>query len=411
MDKVTLPDGFSDFIKMQDPPEYRFPWGYRNIVVDREFWLVLACLDNIKQGWLKDSHLDLWIDLMWYFREPDADWVMVSPHFSICTLGGSMIDYYSNGVRYPVAWQDVEKVYFLVNEPKKHWCLAELHISTGVSKGIAVETYEIKYMFPKVVRQADDYGDCGVWVSRIGGLMSYVDLVKVFKTWPVVLDNDVTDIMDVTRVYRPKDIAHDVNMEWNIYVSYKKAWKGKHIALASSQGCPIELFAQLPFYCYNLKKENKGTVTYIETDDKGRFKMCFIGFGVAIDKPSKTIGTYLGTNLVAVGMDGNNQIIPIAIGVSQGETDRHYAITLACNTIFENSFHGYFCRHLMTNCGMQSDKFKELYWKTCKAYTPEDFEKLMSDIHALRLDAHQKQVDVGIKNGLGQSALQIDTNI
>ncbi|GKD49261.1 F-box domain containing protein [Tanacetum coccineum] len=32
------------------------------------------------------------------------------------------------------------------------------------SKGIAVETYEIKYMFPKVVRQAEDYRDCGVWV-------------------------------------------------------------------------------------------------------------------------------------------------------------------------------------------------------------------------------------------------------
>ncbi|GJW54955.1 transposase, MuDR, MULE transposase domain protein [Tanacetum coccineum] len=31
-------------------------------------------------------------------------------------------------------------------------------------------------------------------------------------------------------------------------------------------------------------------------------------------------GTYKGTNLVFVGMDGNNQIIPIATGVSQGET-------------------------------------------------------------------------------------------
>nr|GEY38886.1 transposase, MuDR, MULE transposase domain protein [Tanacetum cinerariifolium] len=30
-------------------------------------------------------------------------------------------------------------------------------------------------------------------------------------------------------------------------------------------------------------------------------------------------GTYKGTNLVLVGMDGNNQIIPIVTGVSQGE--------------------------------------------------------------------------------------------
>ncbi|GJR62193.1 hypothetical protein Tco_1504355 [Tanacetum coccineum] len=32
-------------------------------------------------------------------------------------------------------------------------------------------------------------------------------------------------------------------------------------------------------------KENEGTVTDIEMDDKGRFKMCFIGFGVAIGAP------------------------------------------------------------------------------------------------------------------------------
>ncbi|GJT04695.1 phospholipase-like protein [Tanacetum coccineum] len=132
------------------------------------------------------EHLDLWIDLMWYFREPDADWAMVSPYFLTCTLGRSMIDYYSNGVRYPVAWRDVEKY------------VAELHISTGVvtfydslgwvcgnrrpwwrmmkrtlpqqltlylnehgvlhSKGIAVETYEIEYMFLKVVRSRRLWG-------------------------------------------------------------------------------------------------------------------------------------------------------------------------------------------------------------------------------------------------------------
>ncbi|GKB02442.1 phospholipase-like protein [Tanacetum coccineum] len=97
-----------------------------------------------------------------------------------------------------------DKVYIPVNEPQKHWCLAELQISTGVvtfydtlgwvkgnrrpwwrnmkrnlpqqltsylnehgvlaSKGISVERYEIKYAFPNVVRQADESGDCGVWV-------------------------------------------------------------------------------------------------------------------------------------------------------------------------------------------------------------------------------------------------------
>ncbi|GKA83212.1 transposase, MuDR, MULE transposase domain protein [Tanacetum coccineum] len=98
--------------------------------------------------------------------------------------------------------------------------------------------------------------------------------------------------------------------------------------------------------------------------------------------------TYKGTNLVLVGMDGNNQIVPITTGVSQGETkeswtwfllkfkecigevpnlaiitDRHPTIILACNTIFPNAFHGYCCRHLMMNCKMKSDKLPEAYKK------------------------------------------------
>ncbi|GKB17302.1 hypothetical protein Tco_0851225 [Tanacetum coccineum] len=136
---------------------------------------------------------------------------------------------------------------------------------------------------------------------------------------------------------RPKDIAHDVNIEWNVRVSYKQAWRGKHKALALSQGCPIESFAHLPFYYFNLKMANEGTVTAIEMDAEGRFKMCFIGFGVAIKSflcymrsliiidAAHLKGTYLGTNLVAVAMDGSNQIIPIATSVSQGKTGESWA--------------------------------------------------------------------------------------
>ncbi|GJU00190.1 retrovirus-related pol polyprotein from transposon TNT 1-94 [Tanacetum coccineum] len=88
--------------------------------------------------------------------------------------GGTMPDYYSNGVRYVVSWRDVKKVYFPVNEPKKQWCIAELQISTRVvtfydslgCKAISVETFQITYMFPKVVEQAYLYGDCGVWAKK-----------------------------------------------------------------------------------------------------------------------------------------------------------------------------------------------------------------------------------------------------
>nr|GEZ50200.1 transposase, MuDR, MULE transposase domain protein [Tanacetum cinerariifolium] len=102
---------------------------------------------------------------------------------------------------------------------------------------------------------------------------------------------------------------------------------------------------------------------------------------------------YEGTNLVAVGMDDNNQIIPIATGVSQGETgpswtwflsklkeyigeipnltiisDTHAAILSSCEAVFLNAFHGYCYRHLMMNCKLKSIKIKlDVYEKLIEA--------------------------------------------
>lgn len=89
-------------------------------------------------------------------------------------------------------------------------------------------------------------------------------------------------LADPTRVYRPKDIVHDLNLDMNIDVSYKRAWRGRHLALESNQGCPRASFEQLALYCHNLKLANRETVTHIETDDASRFKNLFIGFGVAV---------------------------------------------------------------------------------------------------------------------------------
>ncbi|PWA71871.1 transposase, MuDR, MULE transposase domain protein [Artemisia annua] len=197
-------------------------------------------------------------------------------------------------------------------------------------------------------------------------------------------------------------------------------------------GDPEASFEQLPMICHNLKLKNPGTVTHIETDDAGRFKLVFIAFGVAIRSfiafmhpliiidAAHLKGRYKGTNLLAVGMDGNNQIIPIATGVSQGETgeawtlfmswlkecigevpnlaiisDRHAAITQACATIFPNCFHGYYCRHLMMNCNLKQEKVRYLYRKCCKSYTHEIFNKTLAELKAKRLQAVEKLEKAG----------------
>ncbi|GKB01252.1 transposase, MuDR, MULE transposase domain protein, partial [Tanacetum coccineum] len=162
----------------------------------------------------------------------------------------------------------------------------------------------------------------------------------------------------------------------------------------------------LPYYCHNLERKNQGTVTRIKTDEKEVFEMLFIAIGASIHtflnclRPFLIIdathlkGLYKGINLVVVGMDGNNQIVPIAFGICKGETgpcwscwmsvlkecigdnpnlifisDRHPAIALAVHNEFPLAFHA--------------------------AYTPEEFARNMSILQAVQPDAYHKLCEAG----------------
>ncbi|GJS61857.1 transposase, MuDR, MULE transposase domain protein [Tanacetum coccineum] len=172
------------------------------------------------------------------------------------------------------------------------------------------------------------------------------------------------------------------------------------------RGSPYESFEMLPYYCYNLERINEGTVTRIKTDEKGVFEMLFIALGASIRtfvnylRPLVIIdaahlkGQYKGTNLMAVGMDGNNQIVPIAFGICKGETgpcwswwmsvlkecigdnpsllfisDRHAAIALAVQNEFPLAYHA--------------------------AYTTEEFSSSMSHLQDIQPDAYDKLCQLG----------------
>ncbi|GKC58634.1 transposase, MuDR, MULE transposase domain protein [Tanacetum coccineum] len=84
-----------------------------------------------------------------------------------------------------------------------------------------------------------------------------------------------------------------------------------------------------------------------------------------------------------MGMDGNNQTLPIAFGICQGEdgagwtwfleelkacisqkpnlsiiSDRHPAILESVKQVFPNAFHGFCCRHLMMNASIKKKDIK-----------------------------------------------------
>nr|GEU49914.1 transposase, MuDR, MULE transposase domain protein [Tanacetum cinerariifolium] len=134
-------------------------------------------------------------------------------------------------------------------------------------------------------------------------------------------------------------------------------------------------------------------VTHIKTDDNGVFEMLFIAIGTSICtflnylRPMLMInvahlnGLYKGTNLVAVAMDENNRIVPIAFGIRKREigpcwswwmsvlkecigdnpnllfiSDRHAAIALAVEKEFPLAFHAPDAHEKLCRAGPQRCK-------------------------------------------------------
>ncbi|GJT11407.1 transposase, MuDR, MULE transposase domain protein [Tanacetum coccineum] len=177
-------------------------------------------------------------------------------------------------------------------------------------------------------------------------------------------------------VLKGKDIQQDILSQYKINISYQQSWRGKEYGLQQIRGSSYESFEMLPYYCHNLERKNQGTVTRIKIDEKGVFEMLFIAFGASIRTFMHCLRSlliidiahlkaqYKGTNLVAVGMDGNNQILSVAFGICKGEigpcwlwwmsvlkecigdspnllfiSDRHAAIALAVRNEFPLAFH------------------------------------------------------------------------
>ncbi|GJS94274.1 reverse transcriptase domain-containing protein [Tanacetum coccineum] len=67
------------------------------------------------------EHLELWVELLWRFRAPDADWAITGPHFCPTILGDGMHIYHSNAKRGHVPWAGggVEKGPFIESKHER----------------------------------------------------------------------------------------------------------------------------------------------------------------------------------------------------------------------------------------------------------------------------------------------------
>lgn len=102
---------------------------------------------------------------------------------------------------------------------------------------------------------------------------------------PQVIGNILKhQLRDARRVYRGNEIVQDFRDRFKVDISYTQAWRGKCHALELLQGNSKQSFSELPFYCYNLRNANPGTVTEIRTDEDNRFEMLFIAIGATVSK-------------------------------------------------------------------------------------------------------------------------------
>ncbi|XP_074315450.1 uncharacterized protein LOC141651648 [Silene latifolia] len=137
-----------------------------------------------------------------------------------------------------------------------------------------------------------------------------------------------------------------ITKEFNFKISYWKTWMAKQRAMADLYGDWEESYAYLPRYLDALKEVNPGTAVHFvnkPTNDPNvqQFDKVFWSFGPSIKgfpycRPIITIdgthlyGKYSGTMLIAMGVDANEQLFPLAFAIVEKENYENWSWFLAC---------------------------------------------------------------------------------
>ncbi|XP_074348493.1 uncharacterized protein LOC141687171 [Apium graveolens] len=132
-----------------------------------------------------------------------------------------------------------------------------------------------------------------------------------------------------------KTIIPLINNEHNHIVGYKKAWRGKQIAIEEVYGSWATTYQALPMFIAAIMKTNPGTIAEIDvvphSEERGTSvcKRIFWCLNSMMDgwqhRPVISIdgtflkGRYRGKLLIAMGVDSNNHPFPIYYGLVDEE--------------------------------------------------------------------------------------------
>ncbi|CAN4127304.1 unnamed protein product [Withania somnifera] len=146
----------------------------------------------------------------------------------------------------------------------------------------------------------------------------------------------IKEKLKVAPNYKPKDIAKDIEREYGIQLNYSQARRAKEKAREQLQGSFKEAYSQLPLFCEKIRETNPGSVATIATKEDSSFHRLFIAFHASISgfqqgcRPLLFLDStllyakYQGTLLAAIGVDGNDDVFPVAFAVVDEESNDNW---------------------------------------------------------------------------------------
>ncbi|KAL0425624.1 UNVERIFIED_CONTAM: hypothetical protein Sradi_1097200 [Sesamum radiatum] len=237
--------------------------------------------------------------------------------------------------------------------------------------------------------------------------------------------------------YDIKFVQQNVKDRFGFEISYHKAWQSLKAAREQVYGTWESSVKKLPRFMAFLQKLNPGTVVEwlnLDTDRPGvqmlhyvfwAFRPCIEGFRSCRNVISVD-GTHLYTKykhklLVAVTLDANQQVLPLAFALVDEESlaswrwflqmlakhllpndddrvclisDRHSGLISAINYVpafkFPRGVHRFCLRHVCSNFNKKFNniRLKDLCWRAGAEVNARKFERIMTEIRELNEEAY-----------------------
>ncbi|XP_022158892.1 uncharacterized protein LOC111025350 [Momordica charantia] len=193
-----------------------------------------------------------------------------------------------------------------------------------------------------------------------------------------------SNLKDVSRQYRPKDIINNIQKNYKVNVRYKQAWPAKDVALNLLIGSLKESYTLLRKYGRALKAVNVDTVFEMELEEDKYFKYAFMALGCCIIRFSSCIRLVLvidGAHLKGKYKD----VILIASSVDEVDgllfvSNRPVSITKSVREVFPQVAHRICMQHLSTNLKnkFKNDVIQEMFILAAKTFRKSEFRYYFS---------------------------------